>query len=1025
MENMNQPKKYWKSLEQLKNQDAFNAQAEKEFMSSPLQSEDGKDGVARRDFLKLMGASIALSSTACVRRPVQKIVPYAKRPENMVMGVSNWYASSVLDNMAGYSVVVRTREGRPLKLEPNTLDAMNGNGLSARAQAHVVSLYDQDRLEKPLARIPAEKDFHKRIWNEMSWEKVDDKLIEMIEKENVAILTGNIASPSKQAAISDFAKTFKVKHYSWQALENSAVAEAQKLSYGSSLYPRYRFDKARMVVSVGADFLGADNNEQEYSSAFAKARQPGENMAKLVSFEGLLSLTGANADTRVRVKPSQYLEVLLGLAHEIVVKNGQSTYASDSKVKSVLANYADMGKKLGMDAGLFEEIAKDLWEHRGSSIVTAGGTLSATTNNEVDVLVAANFLNSVLSNDGKTIDYSKAPLNGLTANKADMLQLLADLKAQKIDLLIIEGINPAYNLPASFGFADALKDAKFVVYMGQHHNETAELADMILPTDHALENWGDAEFRKGVFNIQQPTIRPLHDSRSLEMSMLNWAYMSNRGPARLKDSASWHDYVKRYWKENILRNSMSGEAFENFWHQLLQDGVYNTVGESKDQETSARRFNTASLSSLKSEENHSLALSLYAKSGIGDGDYANIAWMQEFPDPITKVTWDNYLTVSVAFAERNSLKEEDMVRLTVGSEVLELPVYVQPGQHDEVLGLAIGYGRTKGGQVCEGVGFNASNFITKDLVASNISAKVEKIGKKYELANTQGHNSMLGRQIIIEATLESYLKEPSAGIHKHKIFSIWNEHEYKGYKWAMSIDLNSCFGCGSCVIACQAENNIPVVGKKYVLEGREMHWMSIHRYYSGDEHNPDVSFQPMLCHHCDNAPCETVCPVVATTHSEEGLNDMTYNRCVGTRYCSNNCPYKVRRFNWFAYTKGDRSEDTPKEAYNPDVTVRSRGVMEKCTFCVQRIHEVKNIAKDEGRKVKDGEIKVACEQGCPSNAIVFGDMNDPNSRVSKHFADQRTYKLLEEYNTVPSVRYKTKIRNAKRENSNHHGEGHH
>ena len=374
------------------------------------------------------------------------------------------------------------------------------------------------------------------------------------------------------------------------------------------------------------------------------------------------------------------------------------------------------------------------------------------------------------------------------------------------------------------------------------------------------------------------------------------------------------------------------------------------------------------------------------------------------------------------------LKEGSVVELTVGAKKLELPVYVQVGQHDDVFGLALGYGRTSGGRVANGVGIDAFGlveYVDGMPVFAGLSAEIKKLDKKYALANTQGHNTMMGRQIAVEATLESYKKDPSAGIHKHKIFSAWSKHEYKSYKWGMSVDLNSCIGCGSCIVACQAENNIPVVGKKFVLEGREMHWMRIDRYYSGTMDNPDSHFIPVMCQHCDNAPCETVCPVVATTHSEEGINEMTYNRCVGTRYCSNNCPYKVRRFNWFAYTNGDRPEDTPKEAYNPRVTVRSRGVMEKCTFCIQRIKDAKDTAKNNGTTVKDGDFKVACEEGCPTNAIIFGDMNNPESKVSKLFKDARTYSLLEEYNAVPNVRYMSKIRNAKRETKHHGGEGHH
>lgn len=1025
-ENQVNQRKLWKSIEHRQDEARFNELAEQEFMSSPLRSEEGDDGVARRDFLKLMGASLAMSATACVRRPVQKIVPYAKRPEDLTIGVANYYASSMSDGLSGYGLIVKTREGRPIKLEPNPENPASPKGISARAQALCVSLYDPDRLKQPKRRI-AKGDFHKRIWDEKSWDKIDDELIKLIESESMVLLTNNNSSPSKKALIKDFSKAFKMKSYSWNPLVDSAASEAQAESYGSAVSPRYRFDKAKFILNVGSNFLATDANSQEYATAYAKSRKLDTGMSRHVCFESLLTLTGMNSDDRIRVRSSQYVDVLMGLAHEIVVKQGNSRYANNSSVKSQLEAYANTAANLGVDAELFSAIAKDLWANRGQSIVITGD-VSATTANAKSAHIAANFLNSILDNDGKTVDHSVAPHVGVSAKQADLKAFISELQSGKHKLAIIENVNAAYYASAS-KFTEAVRAFRdqggTVVYFGQYHDETADLADMILPNDHILESWGDSEFHEGVYSVQQPTIRPLHKTRSLEQSMLNWAYMAERGVSRLQNSETYHDYVKSFWKSDILKGRKQGKAFEDFWFELLQKAVYGET-DKFDRNASARSFRTAALSNVKAQRNNSYELELYTKSGIGDGTYANISWLQEFPDPVSKVTWDNYLTVSKATADKFSLKEEDMVRLTANGKTMELPVYVQVGQHDDVFGLALGYGRTKGGKVANGVGFDAYPFVSYDQdgnpIFAGIEAKIEKIAKTYKLANTQGHNHMLGRQIVIGATLDSYKKDPSAGIHKHKIFSAWSKFEYPGHKWAMSVDLNSCIGCGDCVVACQAENNIPVVGKKYVLEGREMHWMRIDRYYSGSMDNPDSQWMPVMCQHCDNAPCETVCPVVATTHSEEGINEMTYNRCVGTRYCSNNCPYKVRRFNWFAYTKGDRAEDTPKEAYNPRVTVRSRGVMEKCTFCIQRIKDAKDVAKNEGRSVRDGEFQVACEQGCSSGAIVFGDMNDKESRVSKAFADARTYSLLEEYNAVPSVRYMTKIRNAKREDEQHGGD---
>ncbi|MFK8136961.1 MAG: TAT-variant-translocated molybdopterin oxidoreductase [Bdellovibrionales bacterium] len=1012
-------KKYWKSLEQLENQDRFNEMAEQEFQSSPLKSEDGQDGFARREFLKLMGASIAMSATACVRRPVQKIVPYANRPEDMILGVSNYYASSLSDGMSFYNTVVRTREGRPLKLEPNKGTA----GLSAVAQAHVVSLYDPDRLEAPKRRITG-KDFHSRVWDEKSWEKIDDEMIPALEKGSTILLTGNLSSPSKKALLSDFFSAFKGDYYSWDPASNSAIYDAQETSYGKGVEPRYRFDRAKYVVGIGADYLGTDANADQYSSDFMKHRKPGKDMSRAVQFESLLSLTGMNVDDRIRVKTESYVDVAMGLAYEIIVKMGKSRYSSNSGVKSALDSYSGVATKLGIDAALFEQIATDMWANKGQVLVVA----DSGHKNATGLQVAVNLLNSALEADGKTVDYERSPFVGKSANASDLDAFISELKSGKHQIAMINQVNLAFDLPSSVEFKKALEDFRkaggLAIYYGHYHDETAELCDMILPDNHSLESWGDAEYLKGQFAIQQPTIRPLHNSRSMEQSLLNWAYALEMGSARLQASETYHDFVKAYWSKSILRTA--GQAFEDKWFELLQTGLHSSDAKAANRTSLVRTFNSKALSTVESVSTDGMELVLYAKSGVGYGKYANQPWLQEFPDPVTKVTWDNYLTVSVETAKKMSIKEGDMVDLDVNGIKMKLPAYVQVGQHDDVFGLALGYGREMGGKVCVGVGFNVQNLQSYEdgrLIRAGITASITKTSEKYDLANVQGNNSMLGRQIVVEATLDDYLKKPDAGIHKHKIFSIWPKMEYKGHKWGMSIDLNSCTGCSSCMVACQAENNVPVVGKKYVLEGREMHWIRIDRYYSGDSNNPDSHFIPMLCQHCDNAPCETVCPVLATTHSPEGINEMTYNRCVGTRYCSNNCPYKVRRFNWFAYTKGERDLDTPREAYNPSVTVRSRGVMEKCTFCVHRIYEEKNVAKDKGVKVTDGQIKTACEQGCPTGAIVFGDMNDPNSRVSQKFAEARTYSVLEEYNAVPAVRYQTKIRNAERE-KDHHGEGH-
>tara|TARA_B100001248_G_scaffold261981_1_gene255352 strand:+ start:2148 stop:5225 length:3078 start_codon:yes stop_codon:yes gene_type:complete len=1024
MEKINK-KRYWKSLEEFVDPEKFNEQAEKEFMRSPLQ-EDAADPVARRDFLKLMGASLALASTACVRRPTQRIVPYSERPHDVIPGKANFYASSAFDNGEFFSTIVRTREGRPISMQGNSAFPLNRSALSARMHAHVVSLYDPDRLKKPRIRVEKDKDFHQRNWNDVTYEKMDESLTKVIDGAKLGMLLASNPSPSRAGVVSDFAKTFSAQVYYDDSINHSEVRRGQELSYGDEVFPQYRFDKAKYIISLGADFLGTYANPTANAVSFAKTRQPGPDMSRLVVFEALMSLTGANADYRIRVKNSDLVKVAMGLAHEIVVKEGHSNYANSDLVKSKLKEFANVAAELNIEKELFSQIAKDIWEQRGKSLVVAGG-INAKTEDALALQISCNFLNTILENDGKTVDYQNS-LQAFQGSDADVARLIADIESGKIDTLLVSGVNPVYQHPENKKLLQALKKVT-LIYSTMYMDETAEMADYILAESHPLEEWGDAEYLPGMYNIQQPTIRPIGDTRSIGFNLMTWAYFLEKGPARLNELESWYDYVRWTWKNRL--NALSGD-FERSWVALLQAGFVDTKESQRERDFTARRFRMDALSQVKKSNTKSsnYELSLYQKSAIGDGAMANMPWLQEMPDPVTKNTWENYLTISYATAKKEKLKDGDIVSLEVDGKKLKVPVFVQIGQEDSTLGLAVGYGHSWG-KVAKGLGVNAWNLakMTRDeMVTAALPASFTKTGEKTQIANTQGHHHMEGRSIVVEATLKDYLKNPASGIHKHKIFSIWPKHEYKGHKWGMTIDQNACIGCSACVVACQSENNIPVVGKKYVLEGREMQWMRIDRYYSGSAlhddipKDPEVYFQPMLCQHCDNAPCESVCPVLATTHSPEGINEMTYNRCVGTRYCSNNCPYKVRRFNWFAYTKGDRDIDTPKEAYNPSVTVRSRGVMEKCTFCVHRIEEVKAEHKVQGTSYEDGDVVTACEAACPTDAIVFGDVNDPNSRVSKMQAKKNAYKVLEEWHAQPAVKYLTKIRNKDSISTGHGGD---
>lgn len=1006
---------YWVTLEQYNNDPAFRAQVEEEFKSSPLREgmeSEGQDGFARREFLKLMGASVALASASCVRRPVQKIVPYNKQPEEITFAVPNYYTSSYFDGAEALGLLVKTREGRPIHIEGNPNHPLSGGAVSSRAQAAILNLYDPERLQKAKRNLLNEKRTNKETVD-ISWDDLDTKVTEQLKKGGVALLTPSYNSPSTRAVVSDFTAAFGAQHVSWEPLATDDVALGQKISYGEEVVPFYQFDKAQMIVSIDADFLGAWGPATISTKQFGRARKNPENMNKLVVFDSNYSLTGANADVRIKSKPSLQLDIVCGLIAELSAAGKISAPGALTQIGQGVAS------KLGIEAALFSKIASDLWENRGKSIVVAGG-LPTRTEESLALQVAVNYLNSALGNDGATIS-SQGLSAGQKSSYVELMQLVQNMKDGKVKTLIIHRSNPLYSLPKEVGFAEALNKVEMIVYAGDRMDETASHCHMIATDNHPLENWGDAEIGRGVYSIQQPTIRPMYDTRSFQLSLMTWAYLLEKGSKRLTTYETFHDFVKAFWKEEVAPQVARGKDFETFWSETLQKGFAGEVRNS-----SSRNFRSDSLSAVKKVLNQTgYEIVLYPTVQLGDGTLANVPWLQELPDPVTKIVWDNYASMSVKTAADLKLKEGQIIEISVSGKKMEVPVHIQPGLHDQVLAIAVGYGRTHVGKVGNKVGFNSfelASLKNNSLVFSGIPAEIKVTKKTYELACPQGHHTMEGRQIVVEATLKDYMKQKDANIHRHKTWSMWSGHQYSGHKWGMAIDLNVCTGCSACMTACQSENNIHVVGKKYVIQGREMHWIRIDRYYTGTPENAEVVFQPMMCQHCDNAPCETVCPVVATMHSNEGLNEMIYNRCVGTRYCSNNCPYKVRRFNWFNYAK--LIEKPTHMALNPEVTVRPRGVMEKCTFCVQRIKSVKNKAKLEDRKIVDGDIKTACESSCPTNAIVFGDLNDPNSRVSQAFnleKEPRAYAVLEEWHAAPSVRYLSKIRNNDKITESKHG----
>lgn len=990
--------KYWMSLEQWRQDPEFLAMAEKEFLSSPLQSEEGKGGTARRDFLKLMGASLALTSFGCVRRPVQKIIPYAKKPPEIMHGLPNYYASSYVDGMESIGILVTTRDGRPLKLEGNPDHPANKGGMSARAHADILRLYDPDRYTGPKRNLQNKNRTNREIIN-AKWEDLDKAVVEQLKKGQVALLTYNHASPSTQMLMEEFVGAFGGKIYQYDDVNYTSLTEAQKVSYGAAAIPRYHLDRAKVIVAINNDFLGSWVSPITFNRQFSEGRKKAkEGMSKLVVFESLMSMTGTNADKRFRIRPSQSLDVVMALLNELVVVRKVSRYASDDGVVRALSGFSKNKEDLGVNVA---EVAEELWKNRGQSLVLAGG-LSADGDSAVALQVATNFLNAVLENDGKTIESGKPVVRG-----GSMADLITAMNKKEIKTLIVYGSNPVYSLPPGAKFRDALANVELLITTSDRNDETSRLADYVAADHHPLENWGDMQSLDGVLSVQQPTIQPLHNTRAFQDSMLAWLKGANKGSAKVKSSEAWYDYMRSNWP-TYAAGRMGGKSFDDFWTDLLQVGVLQGAPTSGG----GRSLASGTLANIKpSSRRTGFELALYQKVGIGDGRLANVPWLQELPDPVTKVTWDNYACLSPKDAAQLKVKQGQYVALSVGDKKIELPVLIQPGQSDGVVGVAIGYGREGGGKVVDGIGANAwllAQWNEGRAVTAGIETTVQVLPKRTELAITQGHNVMEGRQIVVEETLADYTKNPGGNIHRHQLSTMWSEHKYNGNKWGMTIDLNTCTGCGSCVIACQSENNIPTVGRRYVIEGREMQWLRIDRYYVGGPEDPDVVHQPLPCMHCDNAPCETVCPVIATSHSDEGTNDMTYNRCVGTRYCANNCPYKVRRFNWFSYTDIQAPRNL---ALNPEVTVRHRGVMEKCTFCIHRIRSVKTQAKIHDRKLKDGDIKTACQQSCPTQAIVFGDLNDPNSRISAEFNQPQSYALLAELNTRPAVHYQVKVRN--------------
>jgi molybdopterin-containing oxidoreductase family iron-sulfur binding subunit len=993
-----QMSKFWMSVDQAENPEEFAKSIPGEFTSSPIRDGADLSGFDRRDFMKIMGAGALMASMAgCARRPVQKIVPYVVNPEEIIPGLPNFYAST--DPVTGYGLILKTREGRPIKVDGNADHPMNRGALSASGQAVVHDLYDPDRLRAPMIDGA-----------EVSWENFDAAVSKLLSasRGGTWLLSGTVMSPTLRSAI----EKSKIKHVMVDSLSMDDVLDGQAQSYGSRVFPRYRFDQADYILSLDADFLGTWGSSVEYTHQYTSKRKldGGKiSMNKLVAFESVMRLTGQNADKRYTVHPNDMLLVALSIAHEVARLTGRS--AGDLSSFGAEA----MAQRTGVSAETTQEIAKDLVKFRGRGLVVAAGEgpQGAALQNVV------NFLNSTLENEGVSVDGSLAPSNQYQGSYAELDRFLNAARTGGVKTLIVQGLNPAYLFADSMGVKETLKKIPNLIYVGSYKDETAALAKYVAAESHPFEAWGDVSPQKDIYGVQQPTIRPLWKTKSLLEMLVDWS-PATTGSKIAEDA---YEALTNTWKPIHARFGGS-KGFQDWWDDTLMSGFVGGVSRG---DAPARTYRMDALHSAVAAARSAgqkgvdgeFTLVITHSMAMGDGSQSNNALLQVLPDPVSKLTWGNYLAVAPSTAKRMGWNDGDIVKMENAAANVELTVYRQPGMHPGVVASHGGYGRQFNGRLGNNVGVSLANFTasaTMGVLPSRkvVGVRISKTGKSELLPCTQGHQTLEGREIVFDTSLEEYRKDPKSGIvHEGEPTTIWSGYKYPGYRWGMTIDMNACTGCSACVIACSVENNVPAVAKDQVQNNREMQWIRLDRYYSGDPENPDTVTQVMLCQHCENAPCETVCPVLATVHSDEGLNQMVYNRCVGTKYCSNNCPYKVRRFNWF---ENNAPMNAPMEhplplMKNPEVTLRSRGVMEKCTFCIQRIEHGKHKAKFENRRVKDDDIRTACQDACPADAIVFGDLNNPESRVAQLSKHPRGYKSLEELNARPSVTYLTKVRN--------------
>jgi MoCo/4Fe-4S cofactor protein with predicted Tat translocation signal len=1004
---------YWRSLAQLDESAESRAFLEREFQEG---ASELPEGISRRDMMTLIGASLSLAGLAACRRPVEQIVPYVNAPEDIVPGIPRYYATTMPFGRSAYGLVVESHEGRPTKIEGNPSHPSTLGASSSRVQASVLGLYDPDRSQS--VRQKGER----KAWVDFvaAWAKLAEAHA-ADGGAGLAVVSESFASPTLARLVGQLRARYpKLVWATYDAVSDENRLAGLRAATGRDLDLLLRLDRASVIVALDADPLLTDPEMIRHTRGFAAGRRAGASggeMNRLYAVEGVYSLTGAMADHRLCLESRQIAPFLAALAARLAPPGAGA------------ANPAGAGIP-GVEPRWIDAVAKDLLANRGKGLIVAGERQPAA------VHAAVCALNSQLGNTGRTVSYFETKDAALPSVGA-LASVVSAINAGAIKTLVVLGGNPVFDAPADLDFASAMAKVPTAIALGHTIDETSAAAEWHIPRAHYLESWGDARAAGGTLSVVQPLILPLFGGRT-PVEVLGLMAGGQDRPG--------YDIVRETWTPIL------GEAeFDGKWNRVLHDGLLSG-SELPELVPNLTAAPFAELARLVGEgasapgsggepggSRSGLEVTFLPSPSLHDGRFANDGWLQELPDPLTKLTWDNPALVSPKTAASLGLANEDWVRLDYSGRSLELPVWLVPGMTDGVVALTLGYGRSHAGRVGSGVGFNAFTLRSSKASGFDGGATLTKLTRTYQLSATQHHGSMEGRPIVHESTLAELRSKPALepnrteGAHGEESprsqeggeapgtlgvfeeepqhFSLWNEHVYdQGHQWGMTIDLNTCIGCNACMTACQSENNVPVVGKTQVAKGREMHWVRVDRYFSGDpDGSPEVVFQPVPCMHCEDAPCEQVCPVAATVHDGEGLNVMVYNRCIGTRYCSNNCPYKVRRFNFYNFTK-----DTPdilKLAMNPDVTVRARGVMEKCTYCTQRINRVKIDARLAGRELRDGDVKTACQQACPASAIEFGDLRDPSSRVSTAKADPRNYALLAELNTKPRTTYLAKVRN--------------